>query len=113
MTVRARNGEKVTISGADLIEGWKREADGSWSAPLAGEPKKVRRDGQPWSGFSYDQAAKRITMKTGGDPRLHVFETVLRKQGIDLVGKKYTKIAEITVVDTLQAGAANPRGGHA
>ena len=48
------------------------------------------------------KSAKRITMKTGGDPRLHVFETVLREQGIDLVGKKDTKIEEIKVVDTLK-----------
>jgi len=46
-------------------------------------------------------------MKTGGDPRLHVFETVLREQGIDLVGKKDAKIKEITVVDTLEAFATN------
>jgi len=103
VTVRAMKGEKVTISGADLIEGWNREAEGSWSATLAAKPKKVLRDGQPWSEFSYDSAAQRITMKTGGDPRLHVFETVLREQGIDLVGKRDTKIEEITVVDTLKA----------
>jgi hypothetical protein len=101
-------GEKVTISGADLIEGWKREVDGSWSATLAAEPKKVLRDGQRWSQFSYDKAAMRIIVKAGGDPRLHVFETVLRDQGIDLAGEKDTKIEEITVVDTLKADAANP-----
>ena len=100
MTVRAMKGEKVTISGADLIEGWRREADGSWSAPLPAEPKKILRDGQPWSEFSYDKAARRITVKTGGDPRLHVFETVVREQGIDLAGKKNVKVEEITVVDT-------------
>ena len=61
VTVRAMKGEKVTISGADLIEGWKREADGSWSAPLAAEPKKLLRDGRPWSEFSYDKAAQHIT----------------------------------------------------
>ena len=108
VTVRAMKGEKVTISGADLIEGWKREVDGSWSATLAAEPKKLLHDGQPWSEFSYDKAAKRIMVKSGGDPRLHVFETVLREQGIDLVGKKDAKIEDITVVDTLKAGAANP-----
>jgi hypothetical protein len=97
VTVRAMKGEKVTISGADVIEGWKREADGSWSAPLAVEPKKVLRDGQPWSEFSYDQAAKRITMKIGGDPRLRVFENVVRQQVIDLGGKKGVAIEEITV----------------
>jgi len=104
--VRAMPGEKVTISGADLIEGWKREPDGTWSAPLAVGPKQLLRDGQPWGEFSYDQAAKRITMKTGGDPRLHLLETVVRQQGIDLAGKKDTKIEGITVVDTLNAGAA-------
>ncbi|MCX5643933.1 MAG: DUF1565 domain-containing protein [Phycisphaerae bacterium] len=108
VTVRAMQGEKVTISGADLIEGWKREVEGSWSAPLAAEPKKVLRDGRPWREFRYDKAAQRITMKAGGDPRLHVFETVLREQGIDLAGKKDTRIEEITIVDTLQADTANP-----
>lgn len=108
VTVRAMKGEKVTISGADLIDGWKREPDGGWSAPLAAEPKRVLRDGQLWNKFSYDQAAQRITTKTGGDPRLHVFETVLREQGINLVGKKDVKLVGITVVDTLKAGGANP-----
>jgi hypothetical protein len=108
VTVRAMKGEKVTISGADLIEGWKRKVDGSWSATLAAEPKKLLCDGRPWSQFSYDKAANRIMVKSGGDPRLHVFETVLREQGIDLVGRKKAKIEEITVVDTLKADAANP-----
>jgi hypothetical protein len=102
VTIRAMKGEKVTISGADLIEGWQREAEGSWSAPLAAEPKKILRDGRPWREFHYDQVAQRITMNTGGDPRLHVFETVRREQGIDPAGKKDSKIEEITVVDTLQ-----------
>jgi hypothetical protein len=102
VTVRAMKGEKVTISGADLIEGWKHEVDGSWSAPLALEPKKVLRDGQPWSEFRYDEAAKRITVKSGSDPRLHVFETVVREQGIELGGKKDAKIEGITAVDILK-----------
>jgi hypothetical protein len=101
VTVRAMKGEKVTLSGADLIEGWKREGDGSWSAAMAAEPKKVLRDGQPWSQFSYDKAAGRIMVKAGGDPRLHVFETVVREQGIDLGGKQDVKLEEITVVNTL------------
>jgi hypothetical protein len=105
VTVCAMKGEKVTLSGADLIEGWKREGDGGWSAPLAAEPKQVLRDGHLWSEFSYDQAARRIRVK-GGDPRLHVLETVVREKGIDLAGKKDVKIEEITVVDMLQAGAA-------
>jgi hypothetical protein len=108
VTVRAMKGEKVTISGADQIEGWRREAEGSWSAPLAAEPRKMLRDGQPWGEVGYDKAAQRVIVKTGGDPRLHVFETVVRDQGIDLAGKKDVKVEEITVVDTLKAGDAKP-----
>jgi hypothetical protein len=106
--IRAMKDEKVTISGADLIEDWKREADGSWSAPLAAEPKKLLRDGRPWSEFSYDKAAKRIMVKTGGDPRLHLFETVVRERGIDLAGRKDVKVEGVEVVDTL--GEAMPGG---
>ena len=47
-------------------------------------------------------------VKAGGDPRLHLFETIVRERGIDLGGKKDTKIEDITVVDTLKTGAANP-----
>lgn len=108
VTVRAMKGEKVTISGADLLEDWRREADGTWSATLPAEPKELLRDGRPWSRFSYDKATKRITVKSGGDPRLHLFETIVREQGIDLVNKKDVKIEGITVVDTLRAGATSP-----
>jgi hypothetical protein len=106
VTVRTLKGEKVMISGADLIEGWKREVDGSWSANLATEPKKLLRDGRPWSEFSYDKAAGQIIVKSGGDPRLHVFETVLRDQGVNLIDKKNIRIEEITVVNTLKKPAA-------
>ncbi len=99
VTVRAMQGEKVTISGADLIEGWKREADGTWSAPLSSEPKRVLRDGQPWGEFTYDRAAMRIVVKSG-DPRLHLFETVVREQGIDLGDKQDVKVEGITVSNT-------------
>ncbi|HUT92824.1 MAG TPA: hypothetical protein VMY37_25245, partial [Thermoguttaceae bacterium] len=102
VTVRAMKAEKVTISGADAIEGWQRAADGSWSATLANDPKKVLRDGQPWTEFVYDKATKRIMVKTGGDPRLHVFETVVRELGIDLDGKKDVQVDGITVVNTLK-----------
>jgi hypothetical protein len=104
VTVRAMKGEPVTLSGADLIEGWQREADGSWSAPLAAEPKEILRDGEPWTGFSYGTASRRIMVKTGGDPRLHVFETVVREQAIALAGKQAVKVEGIRVVDTLNAG---------
>jgi len=108
VTICAMKGEKVTISGADLIEDWKRETNGSWSAVLAAEPKRLLRDGRPWSEFSYDDAAKRITVKSGGDPRLRVFETVVREQGIDLIDRRDVKIEEITVVDTLRTGTTSP-----
>ncbi len=108
VTVRAMKGEKVALSGADLIEGWKREVNGRWSASLATVPKKLLRDGQPWNEFSYDKTVARINVTTGGDPRLHVFETVLRERGIDLAPKQDVKIEGISVVDTLQPGAANP-----
>ena len=105
VTIRAFKGEKVTISGADFIEGWKRELDGSWSAPLAAEPKKLLRDGRPWSQFSYDKAAGQIIVKSGRDPRLHVFETVLRNQGVNLTDQKNISIEGITVVNTLEKQA--------
>lgn len=100
VTVRAMQGERVTISGADLIEGWKRNADGSWSAPLATEPKKLLRDGQSWGEFSYSKASQRIVVR-GGDPRLHLFETVMRGQGIDLSGKQNVTVEGIGVTNTL------------
>lgn len=75
---------------------------------LAAEPRRLLRDGRPWREATYDKAAKRIIVKTGGDPRLHVFETVVRDRGIDLADKKDVKVEGITVVDTLKAGAANP-----
>jgi hypothetical protein len=40
-------------------------------------------------------------VKAGGDPRLHVFETVVREQGIALSDKTDTKIENIPVVDIL------------
>ena len=108
---RPRNGvkvvvwarEKVTISGTDLIEGWQRAADGSWSAPLAAAPKKILRDSRPWTEFTYDQAAKRISVKTGGDPRQHVFETVVRGRGSDEVIESW-RVRDITLENTLDDG---------
>jgi hypothetical protein len=106
LTIRAMKGEKVTISGADLVEGWKRQTGSGWSAPLNAEPKKLLRDGRPWNDFSYDKAAGRIEIKTVGDPRLHVFETVLRDQCVNLTGKENIRIEGITVVNTLEKPAA-------
>lgn len=102
VTIRAMPGEPVSISGADLVEGWQREPGDRWSAPLAVAPTKVLRDSQPWRDFSFDPAAKRITATGGGDPRLHVFETVVREQGIVLGGRKNVQIEGLAVVDTLK-----------
>jgi hypothetical protein len=112
VTVRAMKGERVLISGADLIEGWERQTDGGWSAPLADEPKKLLRDGLSWGEFGYDKTAKRIIVKSGGDPRLHVFETIVREKGIELAGRKDVKIEGITEVDMLKAGAVVARAAR-
>jgi len=101
VTVKALKGERVVISGADVIAGWKRDG-AAWLAPLAVEPKKVLRDGQPWSEFSYDAAAKRIALKFAGDPRVHLFEAVVRQQPIDLGGRKNVKVEEITAENMLK-----------
>jgi hypothetical protein len=101
VTIRAMKDEMVTISGADLIEGWQRETNGSWSSPLPPEPKRILRDGQPWSEFSYQPATRRIVVKSG-DPRLHLFETVVREKGIDLNGKKDVKVEGIIVTNILK-----------
>ncbi len=108
VTVRAMKGEHATISGADLIEGWKREVDGSWSAPLGTEPKQVLCNGLPCSAFSYNNTTHRITVKARSDPRLQVFEMVRRAQGIKLGNKKSVKIEGIEVVNTLKTGGAIP-----
>lgn len=99
--ISAMQGENVVISGADLIEGWRREADGSWSAPLASAPKQVLRDGRPWDGFTYNPDTKRVLTKNG-DPRLHLFETIVRAEGIDLANGNGVKVESITVTNTLQ-----------
>jgi len=100
LTIRAMPGEQVILSGADLIAGWERDAVGAWSAPLPASPQKLLRDGQPWIDFTYDAGTKRIQVK-GGDPRLHVFETVVRERGIDLGVLRDVRVENITVANTL------------
>ncbi len=102
VTIRAMPGETVTISGADLIEGWRREADGGWSAELPSLPAHVLRDGQPWSKFAYDGAAKRMIVNSG-DPRLHVYEAVVRRQAVDKGTRQDVKIEGIAVANTTSA----------
>ena len=94
VTVRAIEGEKATISRADVIEGWRREGE-EWWAPVPVEPKSVFRDGRPWTEFTYDKAARRIVTRADGDPRLHLFEMVVRARGIDLEGRKDVRLEGI------------------
>jgi len=37
----------MTISGADPIEGLRREADRKWLVPLVAQPKQIKRDDRP------------------------------------------------------------------
>jgi len=125
VTIRGMMGEKVVVSGADLIEGWRREADGSWSAPLAAAPKKLLRDGKPWTDFVYTHyqardAVNKIILKSGGDPRLHVFETVVREHGLVYggparAGTEETKgpLENVEIVNTLGEAVLNVAGGKA
>jgi hypothetical protein len=113
VTIRAMKGEKVIVSGADLIEGWKRK-DKGWAAPLAGMPTKVLRDGQPWkdaevTSYPSPAAVNRIILPSGDDPRLHVFEGVVRQNGIDLSGRKDVKVEGIEVANTLGEPTAGGR----
>lgn len=101
VSIRCAQGEKVTISGADAIEGWERQPDGRWAAPLKSAPRQILRDGQSWAGFTYDRTRKQIVVK-GGDPRVHLFETVVRKKAIQLGGKKHVNIEGISVENLLR-----------
>ncbi len=104
VTVRARPGETVILSGADVIEGWQRQPDGSWSAPLPTLPLLVLRDGQPWTAFGYTPTNRRIVVR-GGDPRLHRYETVVRRRAIDVRATPNVKVEGITVRNLLLADA--------
>jgi len=106
VTIKAMEGEKVTISGANVVTNWMRDEGGGWSTYALRAPRKMLRDGQPWTDFTYIKTgnAGRILLKTGGDPRLHLFETVVRRSAINLDGRKDVKVEGITVVDTLGEG---------
>ena len=99
VTVRTMPGEEVVLSGADLITGWRREGD-AWSAPVTAGPRTVLRDGRAFRDLTYDARAGRVTVR-GGDPRLHVFETVVRGKAIDVVGKPSGLIEGIRTVNVL------------
>ena len=106
LTIRAMKGERVVVSGADRITGWRREGGGAWSASLAEAPMTVLRDGQEWTDFAYDAGAKRITVTGGGDARLHVFETIVRRRAVDLGGRKNVKLQGIETAHALADPAA-------
>ena len=68
---------------------------------MLAEPKKVFHDGKPWTDFLYDNVAKHIVIKPGSDPRLHLFETVVRAKGIDIADRKDVKIEGVTEAEGL------------
>jgi hypothetical protein len=103
ITVRGMEGEKAVISGADIVSGWRREEAG-WSAALDQEPKVLLRDGQKWTEFSYDPAARRLRINAGGDPRLHLFETVVRRNALDLSGKANVRLEGLETANLLPGG---------
>lgn len=82
VAIRGAEGERVVLSGADLVEGWQRDGTG-WVATLSTRPVQLLRDGRPCADFTW--ADGRISV-TDVDPRLHVYETVVRPQVIDLDG---------------------------
>lgn len=92
------------MSGADEIVGWKRQGD-KWIAPLAARPTTVLRDGGAFRDYSYDDTAKSIGV-FGFDPRMHLMETVVRQNAVDLSSAADTKIEGISTADTL--GSAVP-----
>ncbi|HUS47745.1 MAG TPA: DUF1565 domain-containing protein [Phycisphaerae bacterium] len=105
VTIRAAAGEAVVISGADLIEGWRR-TDKGWAATLANRPATLLRDGKPWTDFAYTDYSSRtatnlIILTSAGDPRMHVWETAVRKEAIDLAGRSGVKVEGIQSRDTL------------
>jgi hypothetical protein len=99
VTIRAAEGEKVIVTGADLVTGWKRDGDG-WSAPMADRPgTPLLVDGQAKADLTWDEATKTVRAK-GFDPRLHVIERIVREHGIDLRGRKDVSIAGVDVTQT-------------
>ena len=96
-TIRAKEGEKVIVSGADEITGWRRDGD-TWAAPLRTRPARVLMDGKPFEGFTI--ATRRVSVSGVDDPRMHLFEAVVRDVGIDAAGVD-VKIEGIEVTNTV------------
>ena len=68
----------VPAWGADVIKI-------GFSGPLSGGAAKYGKNCEAGMIMATEEIIM-AAVKAGGDPRLHVFETVLREQGIDLVG---------------------------
>lgn len=109
VAIRAMDGEKVILSGANLVQGWRREGD-IWTAPLESTPKLFLKDGRDSKDFKYDTATKRISVQGIDDPRLHVFETIVRTNAIDCSGKEAIQIEGIEITNVLsRAVLGRPR----
>jgi len=81
LTIRAAEGARVVVSGADRITGWRRDGD-RWRAAVAERPTDILRDGAPTDAWRYDAQAGQLIVD-GGDPRLHPIEVVVRALAVD------------------------------
>lgn len=107
VTVRAAVDSCPVITGTDVIEGWQRDAAG-WSVPMAETPNAVLCNGEPDANATHDLAAGRLRVK-GVDPRLSLYEVVVREHAMDLSGKR-VRVENIGIGQTLGlpiAGAEN------
>lgn len=100
VSIRALEGESVTLSGADVVEGWQFQTS-TWVASCEVKPVRMLRDGQEWKGYTYDVAGKKLTLQAGDDPRLHRFEAVVRERAIDLGGRANITIGDLKTANTL------------
>jgi len=105
VTIRAQPGEQVILCRSDRVESWRREADGSWSAPLPAGATGLRRDGaaQPWPPSA--RGTGRLLQPAGADPRLHLLEADVRATPTSLADRKDILPRGITIADT---GAGAP-----
>jgi hypothetical protein len=108
VTFQAYSGEPAVISGADEIAGWTRSGS-TWYASMATAPTQVLKDGVPFTGFTYDPATQRLTLTAGGDPRLHLFETVVRQNAFDLQGHSGIVLRGLQMVNTLGPAVVDPQ----
>jgi hypothetical protein len=94
------SGETVIISGADAITGWIRNGS-LWQAPLSAAPTKVLCNGATFSAYTYDAVNHLILLSAGADPRLSLYETVVRQNAVDLQGRSGVILRGLQFVNTL------------